>query len=100
MFIEDGDSVKSDELYAYVSSQLTRNWKVFVGNRYDLDQHRSIKFLSGLEYENDCFKFNINLVNDYTRDKDYVGDKSIYFTLAFKTLGSISSSFGVSSDSN
>ena len=53
--------------------------------------------MAGLEYENDCFKFNINFVNNNTRDRDYVGDKSIYFTLTFKTLGSVSSSFGVSS---
>ncbi|MCR5506547.1 MAG: LPS assembly protein LptD, partial [bacterium] len=101
MYIEDdNDSVKSDELYTYISSQLTRSWRAFIGNRYDLDNRRNIKLLSGLEYENDCFKFNINLVNDYTRDKDYEGDKSIYFTLVFKTLGAVSTSFGVSGDNN
>ena len=95
MFIEDGDSVKSDEIYSVLSSQLTRKWRAFVGHRYDLDQRRSITFSSGLGYENDCFRFNLNFTNDYTRDKDYKGDRSIYFTLAFKTLGTVSSGFNV-----
>ncbi len=95
MFIEDGDSIKSDEVYAVLSSQLTRRWNMFIGNRYDLDQKRSITLSSGIGYENDCFKFNLNFVNDYTRDKDYQGDRSIYFTLVFKTLGAVSSGFNV-----
>ena len=97
MFVEEGDSVKFDELYAILSSQLTKSWKAFVSNRYDMNQKKSITFSSGLEYENDCFRFRVNLVNNYTREKDYVGDKSIYFTLAFKTLGAVTSSFGISS---
>lgn len=97
MFIEDELSVKKNEINGYLSSQLTQKWRAFVGERYDLYESRIIKVMAGLEYENDCFKFNINFVNNNTRDRDYVGDKSIYFTLTFKTLGSVSSSFGVSS---
>ncbi len=93
MFIEDELSVRKDEINAILSSKLTKNWRAFIGSRYDLYQDRTIEFIAGTEYENDCFKFNINLVHDNTRDRDYIGDKAIYFTLTFKTLGSVSSSF-------
>ena len=98
MFIEDELPVRKDELNLYLSSQLTKMWRAFIGEKYDLYEHRTINFVSGVEYENDCFKFNVNLVNNNTRDRDYVGDKAIYFTLTFKTLGSVSSSLGVSSN--
>ena len=100
MYIEDELSVRKDEINALLSSQLTKQWRSFIGSRYDLYQDRTIKFIAGLEYENDCFKFNINLVNNNARDRDYVGDKAIYFTLTFKTLGAVSSSFGMSSNEN
>ena len=100
MYIEDELSVRKDEINALLSSQLTKQWRSFIGSRYDLYQDRTIKFIAGVEYENDCFKFNINLVNDNARDRDYIGDKAIYFTLTFKTLGAVSSSFGMSSNEN
>ena len=100
MFIEDELSVRKDELNTYISSQLTQRWRGFAGQRYDLYESRTIEFFAGLEYENDCFKFNINFLNENTRDRDYIGDRSIYFTFTFKTLGTISSSFGVQSNSN
>jgi LPS-assembly protein len=95
MYIEDELPVKKDEINAYLSSQLTNNWKIFVGNRYDLEENRDINIIGGLVYENDCFKFALNVINEFTRDRDYVGDKAVYFSLTFKTLGTVSSSFGL-----
>ncbi len=99
MFIEDDIAVRKDEINTYLSSQLTRNWRAFVGNRYDLYQNRDINIIGGIAYENDCFRFGLNFVNEFTRDRDYIGDKSIYFTFTFKTLGTISSNFGVGESS-
>ena len=97
MYIEDELSVRKDEINTYLSSQLTNKWRVFVGNRYDLYQNRDINILGGIVYENDCFKFALNVINEFTRDRDYVGDKAVYFSLSFKTLGTVSSSFGLGS---
>lgn len=95
MYIEDDNSVRKDEINTYLSSQITNNWRAFIGNRYDLYQDRDINIIGGIAYENDCFKFGVNYINEFTRDRDYIGDKSIYFTFTFKTLGTISSNFGV-----
>ncbi|MBD5398830.1 LPS-assembly protein LptD [bacterium] len=95
MFIEDDLPVRKDEINAYLSSQLTNNWRIFAGNRYDLYQNRDINIIGGVVYENDCFRFALNVINEFTRDRDYVGDKAVYFSLTFKTLGTISSSFGL-----
>ena len=95
MFIEDDLPVRKDEINAYLSSQLTNNWRIFAGNRYDLYENRDINIIGGVVYENDCFKFGLNVINEFTRDKDYVGDKAVYFSLTFKTLGTVSSSFGL-----
>ena len=99
MFIEDDLPVRKDEINTYLSSQLTHNWRIFAGNRYDLYQNRDINIIGGVVYENDCFKFALNVINEFTRDRDYVGDKAVYFSLSFKTLGTVSSSFGVGSSS-
>ncbi|MDR2098959.1 MAG: LPS assembly protein LptD [Rickettsiales bacterium] len=99
MYIEDGDSVRKDEINAYLSSRLTRFWSAYVGNRYDLYQQRDISIIGGIAYENDCFKFNVNVINQYTRDRDYVGDRTVALGFTFKTLGTISTGFGLKSAS-
>ena len=99
MYIEGDIPVRKDEINAVVRSQLTRRWSVYAGNRYDLYQERDITILGGLAYENNCFKFNINFVNEFTRDRDYVGDKAIYLSLTFRTLGTITTGFGVGAES-
>ena len=99
MYIEDEESVRKNEIYGAISSQLTRKWRVFAGERYDIYNSHVLSLNAGVEYENDCFKFNVNLVKNNSRDRDYVGPKVIYFTLTFRTLGSVSSSFGISSAS-
>jgi lipopolysaccharide assembly outer membrane protein LptD (OstA) len=95
MFVEDDLQVRKDEVNAYVKSQLTRFWSAYFGNRYDLYQDRDISIIGGLTYENDCFKFNLNVINEFTRDRDYTGNKAVALSLTFKTLGTVSTGFGL-----
>ena len=95
MFIEDDFPMVKDEINARISSQLTRRWRVYFGNRYDLHQNRDITLLGGAVYENNCFQFSANFVNEFTRDRDYVGDRAVYLSLTFRTLGTFTTDFGV-----
>ena len=93
--IEKDLSINRNEINTLISSQITKHWKIFAGDQYDLFIKNNIQFSTGLIYENDCFVFNINFVNNNARDRDYIGDKSVYFTLKFRTLGSISTNLGI-----
>ena len=95
MIIEHELPVNKNEAGVYISSKITKHWRIFAGERYDLYIKNNIQVLTGLAYENDCFTFDLNFVNNSTKDRDYKGDKAFYFTLKFKTLGSVSSSFNV-----
>ncbi len=95
MIVEHELPVNKNEAGVYISSKITKHWRIFAGERYDLYIKNNIQVLTGLAYENDCFTFDLNFVNNSTKDRDYKGDKAFYFTLKFKTLGSVSSSFNV-----
>jgi LPS-assembly protein len=99
MYIEGDLPVRKDEINAYLRSRLTRRWSVYFGNRYDLYQDRDITLLGGLAYENDCFKWSVSFINEFTRDRDYVGDKAVYLSLTFRTLGTVSTGFGIGTES-
>lgn len=96
MYIEDELSTQKDEININLSSRITRNWSAFLGNRYNLNTEKNIDIRGGIGYENDCFKFNLNFINEFTQDRDYEGNKAVYFTFTFKTLGAISTNFNVS----
>ncbi|MDR1008964.1 MAG: LPS assembly protein LptD [Rickettsiales bacterium] len=89
IFTEDGDNQRKDELNTRISSQLTRTWSVFAANKYDFNANKTLQIVGGVAFENNCFRAALNLANDYMRDRDYEGNKSIYLTVTYNTLGTI-----------
>ena len=76
------------ELYASVSSALSRDWSISIYNRQDLTKKGgTLEHGGSLIYEDECLKFITN-VSKYNSDNPDLDDEySFGFTFYFKTLG-------------
>ncbi len=81
-------SINYEELYYKVSTKFTEKWAGYFNNRYSFNTNNIISYGVGAQYQNDCFSFSVEMERKYSYDRDYRGDKSIFFTFAFKNLGS------------
>jgi LPS-assembly protein len=95
MYIEDEDPIRKDEARFVLSSRLTGYLSANAWTRYDLEKSKTLSSGGSLVYGNNCLKFAVNLYEEFTADADYLGQRSISFTLALKTLGEVKSSFNI-----
>jgi LPS-assembly protein len=95
MYVEDEEPIRKDEAQFSLSSRLTAYLDANTWVRYDLEKSKVLSRGGSVVYSNNCLRFALNLYEEFTSDADYLGKRSISFTLALKTLGEISSSFNI-----
>lgn len=78
------------ELYTSLHLGLTRDWSLNIYNRQDLaNTSRSLEYGGAAIYEDECFKFILNLRRYNYVNSDYDDDFEYTATLMFKTLGTV-----------
>ena len=93
-------SINYEELYYKISAKLTNYWAAYFNNRYSFNTNNIVSYGIGAQYQNDCFAFSVEMERKYSYDRDYRGDKSIFFTFAFKNLGTFETRHSLDSDKN
>ena len=72
--------------------KMTQDWSLEVYNRQDLaDMDRSLEYGGSVIYEDECFKFIINLRHYNYISSEYDNDFEYTATFVLKTLGSFGS---------
>ena len=80
------------ELYTALNMKMTQDWSLEVYNRQDLaDMDRSLEYGGSVIYEDECFKFIINLRHYNYISSEYDNDFEYTATFVLKTLGSFGS---------
>jgi len=77
------------EIYASLSSKITRNWSINAFTRHDLENERTLSNGGGLSYEDECSRFAFQIEKEFSEDPDAENDFSFYFTFYLKTIGGI-----------
>jgi LPS-assembly protein len=78
------------ELYTAVSAKISRYWSVTADHRLNLGTGGgAIRTSAGVNYEDECFIFNLNFVRDNTSDRDFKSGIGILLRLGFKTVGDL-----------
>ncbi|MDB3952364.1 LPS assembly protein LptD [Alphaproteobacteria bacterium] len=91
----NGSSSQREEIKASISSQITRFWSLKGSTHRDLNANDgSLRHSIGLQYEDECFTFDITGTRSFIRDADIRPSDSILFKFILKHLGQVSSSAG------
>jgi LPS-assembly protein len=78
------------ELYTAVYAKVSRYWSVSADHRHNLGPGGgAIRTGVGVNYEDECFIFNLNFVRDNTSDRDFKSGIGILLRLGFKTVGDL-----------
>ncbi len=81
-----------EELNIGVRSQVTEYWSVRASHRRDLTSDGgALSTRFGLDYEDECLAFNVDLERNFFRDRDFESSDTVLFRLLFKSLGEVSS---------
>jgi LPS-assembly protein len=80
------------QVNAKLSVNITDEWRLFGALAYDIRESEMISDKLGIEYLNDCFSFNLALSQSYPAYSDGEIDRSIFFSINFRTLGTLESS--------
>ena len=97
-FFIEGDASEAnfgdrEELNFVLSSQIDDNWSVAVRSQRDLGENGGTLFAGmSLTYEDECFKFTTHARRSFTRDADFEPSDDLLFRLAFKHLGTVTTS--------
>ena len=84
-------SGKREQVSWKISSKITKDWSVFVGARREFKNNPGpLESSIGALYEDECFKWIIEGMKTYYRDRDLVPATTIMLTFGFKNLGDIS----------
>ncbi len=87
-----------EELYAFFDTRLSKFWSLKGTHREDLGPGGGpIRSSIGIEYEDDCFVFGLDIADDNTEDRDFQSGFSVILRFTLKTIGEVrlSSSVGV-----
>lgn len=103
IFIKQSDPLTPEfgdreELYAYFDTRLSKYWSLTGTHREDLGPGGgSIRSSIGIEYEDECFIFGLDIADDNTEDRDFESGFSVILRFTLKTIGEVrlSSSVGV-----
>lgn len=103
IFIKQSDPLTPEfgdreELYAYFDTRLSKYWSLTGTHREDLGPGGgSIRSSIGIEYEDECFVFGLDIADDNTEDRDFQSGFSVILRFTLKTIGEVrlSSSVGV-----
>ena len=84
-------SGKREQVSWKISSKITKDWSVFIGSRREFKNNPGpLESSIGALYEDECFKWIIEGMKTYYRDRDLVPATTIMLTFGFKNLGDIS----------
>ncbi len=83
-----------EELNWRLSSQLTRYWSAFGGQRLDLVAEETRQIRLGLTYQDECFLFRVVAQRNFFSDREIEPADSVFFNVVFKHLGGLSTSDG------
>ena len=82
-----------EEVTVGFSSQATKRWRFGANTRNDLtDGGGSLRHGAFLNYEDECFEFQLDYSRTFTRDRDVKPSDTILFRVVFKTLGEVGTS--------
>jgi LPS-assembly protein len=103
IFIKPSDALitelgEREELYAFFDTRLSKYWSLRGTHREDLGLGGgSIRSSIGIEYEDECFIFGLDIADDNTEDRDFQSGFSVILRFTLKTIGEVrlSSSVGV-----
>lgn len=85
-----------EEISVGFSSQATKRWRFGASTRHDLSSGGgALRHGAFLNYEDDCFQFQLDYARTFTRDRDVKPSDTILFRVVFKTLGEVGTSTGV-----
>ena len=93
--VEFGDR---EELYAFFDTRLSKYWSLNGTYREDLGPGGGpIRSSIGIQYEDECFVFGLDIADDNTEDRDFQSGFSVVLRFTLKTIGEVrlSSSVGV-----
>lgn len=94
--LDPEDEFRDREEIAFgFTSQVTDRWRFGADTRRDLTSGGgSLRHGAFLNYEDDCFQFQVNYARTFTRDRDVQPTDTILFRIVFKTLGEVTTSTG------
>ena len=103
IFIKQNDITAIDfgereELYTFFDTRLSKYWSLSGSHRQNLGKNGgAIRSSIGIEYEDECFIFGLDVAEDNTEDRDFQSGFSIILRFTLKTIGEVrlSSSVGV-----
>lgn len=85
-----------EEITVGFSSQVTERWRFGASTRRDLTSGGgTLRHGAFLNYEDECFYFQVDYSRSFTRDRDVKPSDTILFRVVFKTLGEVGTSTGV-----
>ena len=85
-----------EEVTVGFSSQATKRWRFGATTRNGLtDGGGSLRHGAFLNYEDECFYFQVDYSRTFTRDRDVKPSDSLLFRVVFKTLGEVGTSTGI-----
>ncbi len=85
-----------EEISLGFSSQATKRWRFGASTRRDLTSGGgSLRHGAFLNYEDECFEFQLDYSRTFTRDRDVKPSDTILFRVVFKTLGEVGTSTGI-----
>jgi LPS-assembly protein len=80
------------EVQAAASWQIDEHWRLFGASRYDIGNDTFVRHALGFGYDDEAFSASISYSEDKTRATGEPIDRTIYFRLGLRTLGSTSAS--------
>ena len=84
-----------EEITFGFTSQVTDRWRFGANTRRDLTSGGgSLRHGAFLNYEDECFHFQVDYTRTFTRDRDIQPSDTIMFRVVFKTLGEVGTSTG------
>jgi LPS-assembly protein len=84
-----------EEITFGFTSQVTDRWRFGANTRRDLTSGGgSLRHGAFLNYEDECFHFQVDYARTFTRDRDIQPSDTIMFRVVFKTLGEVTTSTG------
>lgn len=90
---DDEDVDKREQVRASLEAQLSRYWRTRIFGTRDLRNGTNRILGVGLTYEDECLEFGIEYSHRDFNDDDIEESDSVFFRIAFKTLGKVETGF-------
>lgn len=87
-----GRFADEEQVTALATLELTDEWELFGGTRYDIEDTRQVGNYFGLRFNCDCFTAELIYSDNYTDDRDIDQETRILFRIVLKSLGGASAS--------